>query len=97
MKFVVALLAAPIGYIVLSGYLFSKVRPLPITDMPDIRAAVAPPQILRFEGRLPAIVCYRAIRMTGGGHLQPPMPGCVAGSAGARSAVFGPQRREKVR
>jgi len=38
MKFVVALLAAPIGYIVLSGYLFSKVRPLPITDMPDIRA-----------------------------------------------------------
>lgn len=32
------LLAAPIGYILLSGYLFAKVRPLPITDVPDIRA-----------------------------------------------------------
>ena len=32
------LLAAPIGYLLLSGYLFSKVRPLPITDVPDIRA-----------------------------------------------------------
>ena len=32
------LLAAPIGYLLLSGYLFSKVRPLPITDLPDIRA-----------------------------------------------------------
>lgn len=31
------LLAAPIGYILLSGYLFSKVRPLPITDVPDVR------------------------------------------------------------
>jgi len=39
MKFVLALLAAPIGYILLSGYLLSKVRPLPITDMPDVRPA----------------------------------------------------------
>jgi hypothetical protein len=37
MKFALALLAAPIGYVLLSGYLFSKVRPLPITDFPDIR------------------------------------------------------------
>ena len=38
MKLALALLAAPLGYVLLSGYLFSKVRPLPITDVPDTRA-----------------------------------------------------------
>jgi hypothetical protein len=33
------LLAAPIGYLLLSGYLFSKVRPVPITDVPNVRPA----------------------------------------------------------
>lgn len=37
MKFALALLAAPIGYVLLSGYLLSKVRPLPITDVPNVR------------------------------------------------------------
>jgi hypothetical protein len=35
MKYLLALLAAPIGYLALSAYLFSKVRPIPITDIAD--------------------------------------------------------------
>jgi hypothetical protein len=32
------LLAAPVGYLALSAYLFHRVRPLPITDVPDARS-----------------------------------------------------------
>jgi hypothetical protein len=39
MKTLLLLLAAPIGYVALSAYLFSRVRPLPITDLPDARAS----------------------------------------------------------
>ncbi|MEO8456333.1 MAG: hypothetical protein ABI559_00845 [Chloroflexota bacterium] len=38
MKHALWLLLAPLGYIMLSGYLFSKVRPLPITDLPEVRS-----------------------------------------------------------